>query len=315
MCYLRDRINSKIGNIEYDKRVIGEIVSTMKSSFNIFKRFNLLPIEVIEKEIEEKYFSDLELLWDFGLYEILSKIPNQNTRWRWDNMRGDLMYGFRQMVKNSIGEYEEEISITMANFYNIPMIFTNFDLRSCYKYQVAVNNRVLPKQLQEEIKLEFKTDIQNKLDKREEELETYQEDLEILDIFKSYELFPQYQTDYINDKIITQLKQTPYYNGKFRTTTFSLSAEDNYREQNSNIKFCNKIIKLKDSENKNCQFKICMVNQPTYCDGFCGEYFYYGEIDKFYIKKIYDAFGIYKNFEFTNIPPPYEKYASIMNRY
>ena len=70
MCYLRARINTKIQNIEYDKRVIGEIVSTMKSSFNIFKRFNLISIDIVEEYIEAKYFNDYELLWEFGLYEI-----------------------------------------------------------------------------------------------------------------------------------------------------------------------------------------------------------------------------------------------------
>ena len=58
MCYLRDLIANKIIDNEDDKRVIGKIVSTMKSSFNIFKRFNLLSIDVIEKEIEQKYFND-----------------------------------------------------------------------------------------------------------------------------------------------------------------------------------------------------------------------------------------------------------------
>ncbi len=308
MCYLRDRITTKIENNEYDKRVIGEIVSTMKSSFNIFKRFNLLSIDIVEEYIEAKYFNDYELLWEFGLYNMINTIPSLTTRYQWRNMNGDLMYGFEDIVYDTIMENQQEIVDNMSEFYNnIPTSFISINLDN-FKYRMLVNNRVLPKQLQEEIKINFKTDIQNRLDKREEQLETCQEDLEILDTMKSYELFPNNQTDLINDKIITQLKQTDF-NGRIHTNS------DNYKF----IKFCNKIFKYKNSVGRKSQLKI-----NTICYRL-SEYNFYvvpndlGDSvfvdDRMYIKKIYDEFGEYRNFEFTEILPPYEGLNDIRSRY
>ena len=314
MCHWRDRITTTIQNIEYDKRIIGEIVSTMKSSFNIFKRFNILPIDILEEHMEQKYFNDLELLWEFGLYDMINTIPNSTTRYQWDNMRGDLFYGISRIVNYHINSenFTTDIVNYISEFYNnIPTNFivfgVNRDIEN-FQYCMLENNTVLPKQLQEDIKINFKTDIQTRLDKREEELEICREEINILDTMNSYELFPQNQEDYINDKIITQLKQTGF-NGNFKTCIFAYSSDNYFKERLFNIKFCNKIVKF-ILENTKSQNKI------TYLYQFYGEYFNIGDDDnRIYIKKIYDEYEIYKQFELTTIPPPYAKFASIVSRY
>ena len=317
MCYLRDLIANKIIDNEDDKRVIGKIVSTMKSSFNIFKRFNLLSIDVIEKEIEQKYFNDYELLWEFGLYDMLHTIPNHNTRYQMDNMNGDLFWGMRRLVNNKINlcKFEGDILKHISQFYNnIPtnfILFTgNRDIEN-FQYRMLVNNRVLPKQLQEEIKLEFKTDIQNKLDKREEQLETCEEELDTLNIYDTYTLFQQNQSSDINDKIITQLK---LHNNNLYTCVKHINENIYYLQTlTQDIKFCNKILKYKiRNDVRTCQEKISRIVESFNCD------FWYRldeNGDKWFARKNYDQFGFFTNIDFTMIEPPYKKVEDIRQDY
>ena len=317
MCYLRDSIIKKIEDNEDDKRVIGKIVSTMESSFNIFKRFNLLSIDVIEKEIEQKYFNDYELLWEFGLYNMLHSIPNHNTRYQMDNMNGDLFWGMRRLVNNKINlcKFEGDILKHISQFYNnIPtnfILFTgNRDIEN-FQYRMLVNNRVLPKQLQEEIKLEFKTDIQNKLDKREEQLETCEEELDTLNIYDTYTLFQQNQSSDINDKIITQLK---LYNNNLYTCVKHINENIYYLQTlTQDIKFCNKILKYKiRNDVRTCQEKISRIVESFNCD------FWYRldeNGDKWFARKNYDQFGFFTNIDFTMIEPPYRGIEDIREDY
>jgi len=317
MCYLRDRIAKQIEDNEDDKRVIGKIVSTMKSSLNIFKRFNLLSIDVIEKEIEQKYFNDYELLWEFGLYNMLHSIPNHNTRFQMDNMCGDLFWGMRRLVNNHINveKFNTDILKHISQFYNnIPTNFIIFsgngDIEN-FQYRMLVNNRVLPKQLQEEIKLEFKTDIQNKLDKREEELETCEEELDTLNIYDTYTLFQQNQSSDINDKIITQLK---LHNNNLYTCVMR-RMDNNYelKTLTRDIKFCNKIFKFKMNNND----KICQEKISRIVVSFNSDFWYRLDEngDKWFARKNYDEFGFFTRIDFTMIEPPYKKVGDIRQDY
>ena len=317
MCYLRDRIATKIIDNDDDKRVIGKIVSTMKSSLNIFKRFNLLSIDVIEKEIEQKYFNDYELLWEFGLYDMLHTIPNHNTRFQMDNMRGDLYWGISRLVNNNINlcKFEGDILNHISQFYNnIPINFILFSGNrniENFQYRMLVNNRVLPKQLQEEIKLEFKTDIKNKLDKREEQLETCEEELDTLNIYDTYTLFKQNQSSDINDKIITQLK---LHNNNLYTCVKHINENIYYLQTlTQDIKFCNKILKYKiRNDVRTCQEKISRIVESFNCD------FWYRldeNGDKWFARKNYDQFGFFTNIDFTMIEPPYKKVEDIRQDY
>ena len=318
MCYLRDRIAKQIEDNEDDKRVIGKIVSTMKSSLNIFKRFNLLSIDVIEKEIEQKYFNDYELLWEFGLYNMLHSIPNHNTRFQMDNMCGDLFWGMRRLVNNHINveKFNTDILKHISQFYNnIPTNFIIFsgngDIEN-FQYRMLVNNRVLPKQLQEEIKLEFKTDIQNKLDKREEEIENCQEELNTLNIYDTYTLFEQNQSSDINDKIITQLK---LHNNNLYTCVKHYNGENyDLKTLTRVVKFCNKIFKFNDfyDNDRICQIKISRISESFNCD------FWYRldeNGDRWFARKNYDEFGFFTRIDFTMIEPPYRRVEDIRQYY
>ena len=233
-----------------------------------------------------------------------------------DNMRGDLFWGMRRLVNNKINlcKFEGDILRHISQFYNnIPINFILFtgnrDIEN-FQYRMLVNNRVLPKQLQEEIKLEFKTDIQNKLDKREEELETCEEELDTLNIYDTYTLFKQNQSSDINDKI-TQLK---LHNNNLYTCVKHINENIYYLQTlTQDIKFCNKILKYKiRNDVRTCQEKISRIVESFNCD------FWYRldeNGDKWFARKNYDQFGFFTNIDFTMIEPPYKKVEDIRQDY